>query len=134
VDVLVDRLAEAGATDADAVVLAAAGSSDPRAAGDVEWIAEAMRARRTGPVSVGYGAGCDPRVPDAVATARAAAPGARVVIASYLLAPGYFHDQLIKAGADVVTAPLGADPRVAAIVVSRYEEALEAARVSRAGR
>ena len=128
VDVLQDRLDEAGTSPDDAVVIAAAGSSDARAATAVEWMVDALQARRSGPVSVGYGAGCEPRVPAAVEAARVANPGRPVVIASYLLAPGYFHDQLQLAGADVVTGPVGADPRVAAIVLTRYAEALQAVR------
>lgn len=128
VDLLLQRLAEAQTDDDDPVVLAAAGSSDPRSAAAVEEVARALGARRPGPVTVGYGAGCAPTVPDAVAAARetalAAGRGQRIVIASYLLAPGHFHDRLVAAGADVVTAPLGADPRVAAIVLDRFAEAL----------
>jgi len=74
------------------------------------------------PVTVGYGAGSTPRVPDAVAAARATGPG-RVVIASYLLAPGYFHDRVLEAGADVVSAPLAPDDRIVAIVLDRYAAA-----------
>lgn len=73
-------------------------------------------------MTVGYGAGCAPSVPDAVEAARA--DGRRVVLASYLLAPGFFHDRLQTAGADLVTAPVGADRRVAAIVADRYDAAL----------
>lgn len=128
VDLLVQRLAEAGTDRHDAVVLAAAGSSDPRSAAAVEEVARSLQERRSGPVTVGYGAGCAPTVPDAVAAARAEAArvgsGSRAVIASYLLAPGHFHDRLLTAGADVVTAPLGADARLAAIVLDRHAEAV----------
>ncbi len=59
----------------DAVVLAAAGSSDPRAADAVEAVARGLRAAWPhGPVIVGYGAGAQPSVPDAVAAARRRAP------------------------------------------------------------
>lgn len=124
VAVLVDRLTAAGAGVGDAVVLAAAGSSDPRAADAVEEVARGLRAAWPhGPVSVGYGAGAQPSVPDAVAAARASrSAGGRVVIASYLLAPGFFHDRLLVAGADVVTAPLAPDTRLADVVLDRYRE------------
>jgi hypothetical protein len=46
-----------------------------------------------------------------------------VAIASYLLAPGYFADVLAAAGADIVTAPLAPDVRVAAIIAERYAAA-----------
>src|SRR3712207_9111535 len=62
-----------------------------------------------------YGSAARPAVPDAVAAARSAGAG-RVVIASYLLAPGHFHDKLAGAGADQVTAPLLPDGRIAAVL------------------
>ena len=49
-------------------------------------------------------------------------PGSAV--ASYLLAPGRFADVIAGCGAPVVSAPIGADPRVADVVMSRYHEAL----------
>ncbi|WP_369824452.1 hypothetical protein [Cellulosimicrobium sp. CUA-896] len=85
-------------------------------------------------MSVGYGAMATPSVPDAVAAARAGLgasagrpdagdAGPRVVVAAYLLAPGFFHDRLLEAGADLVTAPLAPDPRLTAIVLDRYADA-----------
>ena len=127
-EVLLDRLAAAGVAPADAVVLAAAGSSDPRAAADVEAALALLAARRPGPVTAGYGSIATPSVPDAVAAARAAGAG-RVAVASYLLAPGFFHSRLLGAGADVVTAPIGVDPRVAALVLRRFDEAVLPARM-----
>jgi len=123
VDLLADRLAEAGVRSDDAVVVAAAGSSRPGAARDVEELAAGLRERRPGSVSVGYGAMARPSVPDAVAAARAdLAPGGRVVVAAYLLAPGFFYDRVLEAGADVVTAPLAPDARLTAIVLDRYAD------------
>ncbi|GIG29989.1 sirohydrochlorin chelatase [Cellulomonas marina] len=124
VDVLVDRLTGAGLGPDDAVVLAAAGSSVPAAAAAVQEVRAALARRLGREVAVGYGAGAEPRVPDAVAAARAdLAPGGRVVIASYLLAPGFFHDRLLAAGADVVSDPLAPDPRLAAVVLDRFDAA-----------
>lgn len=125
------RLREAGVTDRDAVVLAAAGSSNPNAARSVEELADQLRALRPNRIVPAYGASAQPSVPDAVAMLReealraeAAAAGGRVVIASYLLAPGYFHDQLAKAGADIVTEPLLPSPIVAEIALERFDAAL----------
>ena len=84
-----------GSPTDDSVVLAAAGSTDPAAALAVESIAAGLADRLEQPVTIGYGAGAEPRVPAAVAGARAdARPGGRVVVASYLLAPGYFYDRV----------------------------------------
>lgn len=121
-EILVERLVQAGATPADHVVLAAAGSSDPRAADDVERLATMLRASWPGAVTIGYGASATPSVPAAVDAARATGDG-RVVIASYLLAPGYFHDRLLEAGADLVSAPLAPDPRLVELAIDRYRSA-----------
>jgi sirohydrochlorin ferrochelatase len=129
VEVLHDRLVSAGADPRDprtAVVLAAAGSSDVRAVADVESTADLLQRTWAGPVTTGYGSAATPTVPDAVAAARRA--GAQgVVVASYLLAPGHFHDKLAGAGADVVTTPLLPDDRIAAVLLDRYDVALESA-------
>ncbi|MDK3256355.1 sirohydrochlorin chelatase [Blastococcus capsensis] len=126
--VLRDRLVAAGADPRDpltAVVLAAAGSSDPRSVADVEDTADLLQQDWAGPVTTGYGSAARPPVPDAVAAARTGG-AERVVVASYLLAPGHFHDKLAGAGADLVTAPLLPDDRIAAVLVDRYEAALPA--------
>jgi sirohydrochlorin ferrochelatase len=126
VAVLHDRLLAAGADPSDpdtAVVLAAAGSSDPRSVADVEATAALLHERFAGPVTTGYGSAAEPRVPDAVAAARSTG-AARVVLASYLLAPGHFHDKLAGAGADAVTAPLLPDDRIAAVLLDRYDAAV----------
>ena len=145
VKVLDQRLREAGVTDNDAVVLAAAGSSDPSAAQNVEELTDQLRALRSNRIVAAYGASAKPSVPDAVAMLREEAAGGagagesagavdlggRVVIASYLLAPGFFHDQLAKAGADLVTAPLLPSPVLAEIALERYDAALAGARPPR---
>ncbi|HEV7726995.1 MAG TPA: CbiX/SirB N-terminal domain-containing protein [Modestobacter sp.] len=127
--VLLDRLRSAGADPRDpntAVVVAAAGSSDARAVADVEDTADLLQRDWAGPVTTGYGSAARPTVPDALAAARRAG-AERVVVASYLLAPGHFHDKLAEAGADCVTAPLLPDERIAAVLLERYDAALEAA-------
>ncbi|MFP5371765.1 MAG: sirohydrochlorin chelatase [Actinomycetes bacterium] len=126
VEVLRDRLLDAGADPDDrrtAVVLAAAGSSDPRSVADVEGTAQLLRSGWGGPVTTGYGSAARPAVPDAVEAARRAG-AERVVVAAYLLAPGHFHDKLVTAGADAVTAPLLPDARIAAVLLDRYDAAV----------
>ncbi|WP_114855451.1 sirohydrochlorin chelatase [Brachybacterium sp. YJGR34] len=126
VDALVRRLIElpdfAGFRDGDHVVLAAAGSSDPEAAEQVEEMAALLRPALPVPVTVGYGAGSHPRLSEAVAAARAAG-ARRVVAASYVLAPGHFAGLVERSGADLVSAPLGTDPAVLEVVAQRIEEA-----------
>lgn len=134
VEILADRLDEVGLTADDAVVLAAAGSRDPSAAVAVQEVAAALAAlldRHVGPpdergpgLVVGYGAGAQPRVPDAVRLARGD-DDRRVVVASYLLAPGYFLDRVLEAGADIVSAPLAPDRRLAHLALRRFAAALD---------
>jgi sirohydrochlorin ferrochelatase len=132
------RLREAGTTDNDVIVLAAAGSSNPNAAVSVEELLGQLRELRSNRMVAAYGASAQPSVPDAVVMLReelaggagagesagAVDVGGRVVIASYLLAPGFFHDQLGKAGADVITEPLLPSRVLAEIALDRYDAAV----------
>ncbi|NUT46802.1 MAG: sirohydrochlorin chelatase, partial [Saccharothrix sp.] len=97
---------------------AAAGSSDPRALADVRAVATALSRRVGGPVTVGYAATAEPRVADVVAAA-----SGRVAVASWLLAPGLFHQAVAASGAAVVADPIGAHLRVVEAVLLRYYEA-----------
>jgi sirohydrochlorin ferrochelatase len=126
VDVLVGRLEAAGAERGGRVVLAPAGSSDARAQADSADMAARLEQRWGGTVQLGYAAGPVPTVADAVATARAAAAGKPVAVASYLLAPGFFQRRVEESGADVVTGPIAPHPLLVDIVVARYRAALEA--------
>lgn len=127
VDILVERLEAAGAQRGGPVVLAPAGSSDGRAQADTAEMAARLAERWGGPVGLGYAAGPEPTVADAVAALREAEPGAPVAVASYLLAPGFFQRRVEASGAEVVTGPIAPDPRVVDIVLARYGAALEAA-------
>ncbi|NHI16816.1 sirohydrochlorin chelatase [Microbacterium excoecariae] len=118
-DILAERVAALRPAPGDAVVLAASGSSRPEAAESVERVRDALTERLGRPVGVGYAYGATPKVAEAVADARRAGAG-RVIVASYVLAPGHFARLVAGAGADATTAPLGDDPRVAEIVAERY--------------
>ena len=115
---LADRLRAAGVGPDDAVVLAAAGSSDPAAVESVRIQAGLLGDELGIEVGVGFGSAARPTVPEAVTAARTAG-AARVAIAPYLLAPGHFADRLTDAGADLVAAPLGAHPAVIDLVLTR---------------
>jgi sirohydrochlorin ferrochelatase len=119
---LTARLAEAGVPERTAVVLAAAGSADPAAITDVEKQADLLAAHLGAPVLAAYASAARPTVPEAVARLRDET-GGPVAVASYLLAPGHFQDQLAGCGADWVTAPLGGHPAVAGLVIDRYRTA-----------
>lgn len=122
VTALTGRLAEAGVPDGTPVVLAAAGSSDPAAEADVAEQAALLAERLGVPVTAAFASAARPPVPEAVAELRART-GQPVAVASYLLAPGHFQEQLGRAGADWVTAPLGGHPALAGVVIDRYRTA-----------
>ncbi|TSD97303.1 sirohydrochlorin chelatase [Skermania sp. ID1734] len=113
------RLREAGWRRGDAVVLAAAGSSDRRARADVHRAAGLLGERIGGPVAVGYVATGEPRVADVVSRIRSLT-SARVFVASYLLAHGLFQQRLRDIGADGVAEPIGTHQGVVDLLVRRY--------------
>jgi sirohydrochlorin ferrochelatase len=121
-ELVVQRLTEAGATRDDAIVLAAAGSSDPAAALDVHAVVEAVSGLWGAPVSAGFAASAEPLLPESLAAARAT--GRRTVAASYVLAPGYFAGVIHSAGFDLVTEPLAPHPSLALAVADRYRAAV----------
>jgi sirohydrochlorin ferrochelatase len=126
-EVCVRRLIDAGAHQRDTIVLGVAGSDDPEAIADYSRAAQFVSAVWGGPVHLGSLAGRDVSLADALDVARAY--GRRVVIAPYLLTPGSAFDELRRAGADLVTAPIldGAtpDPRLVSLVLERFQEAAE---------
>jgi sirohydrochlorin ferrochelatase len=125
------RLREAGVAAGDAkaraatsVALAAAGSSDPAANATIaELAARWARERGWRAVVPCYASAAGPRPAEAVRALRAGG-AARVAVATYLLAPGYFADKVsdaaLGAGADAVSGVLGAAPEVADVVLDRY--------------
>ena len=110
-----------------AVVLAAAGSSDPEANAAVAQLAAQWQASggwQAVRPAYASAAGPDP----ATAVAGLLRAGARrVVVASYLLAPGVFADRIrdasLAAGAAAVSPALGASAQVADVLLDRYQEA-----------
>jgi sirohydrochlorin ferrochelatase len=112
-----DRLVTAGWRPGDSVVLAAAGSSDPRADSDVRRAAALLGLRTGTSVRIGYVATAFPRLPDVVGCG-----DGTIAVASWLLAPGLFHRSVAASGAPVIAEPLGAHPRVAELIVRRYTE------------
>ena len=105
------------------IVLAAAGSSRPEAAEPIEVLAADLAVRRPERIVAAYGASARPSVPEAVAQLRAEGV-AGVAVASYLLAPGYFHDQLSLAGADLVAEPLLPSKLLAELALEHFDAAL----------
>jgi len=135
------RLAEAGRDPgADpartAVVLASAGSSHPAANASITAIASGWQAARGWfAVRPAYASAAAPTPAEAVADLLRGG-ARRVVVASYLLAPGLFADRIrdtcLAAGATAVSAPLGAADEVAEVLLDRYEQAAAGGRAREA--
>jgi sirohydrochlorin ferrochelatase len=125
IDALTDRLAEAGwRPGQDAVVLAAAGSTDPDANADAVTMAALLRDRHPGTAVVpSYLCAAGPTPAEAVSSLRAAGHD-RVALAEYLLSPGFFARKAARSGASTTSAPLGPHDAIARLVTLRYEEAL----------
>lgn len=123
--VLAERLEQAGLRNSDSIVLAAAGSSDAAAVADCRTAGEYLAELLGRPVVVAFLSAATPRLSDAVAEERATHPGRRIIVSTYLLAPGYFADLAASAGADLTTLPLLADrqpvhPLLTEIVADLY--------------
>ena len=117
------RLGEVGVPVGDpdtAVVLAAAGSTDPTAADGVRALAREWAGRGWWTVEPAFASAARPTVEEAVDDLRTrGAPG--VAVASYLLFPGLFAQRMVEAGADVASGVLGDAPEVARLVLARYD-------------
>lgn len=126
-DVLDRRLREAlslaRVRELDALVLAAAGSSDPLANQAVSRLARVWGARHRLPVTAAFASSAPPATGEAVRAFRA--QGRRhVAVASMFLAPGFLPDRAaelaMEAGAVAVSEPLGCDPELARTILARY--------------
>jgi sirohydrochlorin ferrochelatase len=126
-DALADRLAEAGRPAGTPTVLAAAGSADPDASGDVTRQAALLADRLGAPVTAAFAAAGQPSVTQAVAALNA--DTGPVSVATYLLSPGHFHDRLRDAAATWVSAPLGDHPSVVRLVLDRFAAARQPAAI-----
>lgn len=118
------RLFESRATSEDVVVLGAAGSTDVRARQSVDAAARALGAAWGSPIPVGYVGGSG--LPLAEIVDQVSRSGRRVVMASYVMAPGFFYERMLAGGADVVTRPLldgtSVDPDMVSLVLDRFAE------------
>jgi sirohydrochlorin ferrochelatase len=129
------RLADAGvdrsARARTSVVLAAAGSSDPAANAAIAALAARWQATRGWHAVVpAYASAAGPRPDEAVRALLADGAPGPVVVATHLLAPGYFADKIraagLGAGASAVSPALGAAPEIADVVLERYLAAVPA--------
>ena len=118
-----ETLKAARVRELDALVLAAAGSSDPRANQAVARLARVWGARHKLPVTAAFASTSPPATGEAVRAFRA--EGRRhIAVASLFLAPGFLPDRAaelaLEAGAVAVSDPLGAHQELARAVLARY--------------
>ena len=118
-----EALRAARVRELDALVLAAAGSSDPLANQAVARLARVWGSRHKLPVTAAYASSAPPATGEAVRAFRG--QGKRhVAVASLFLAPGTLPDRAaelaLEAGAVAVSEPLGAHPELARAVLARY--------------
>ncbi|WP_426246597.1 sirohydrochlorin chelatase [Nocardioides sp. LHG3406-4] len=118
-----ETLKEARVRELDALVLAAAGSSDPIANQAVARLARVWGTRHRLPVTAAFASSAPPATGEAVRAFRA--EGRRhIAVASLFLAPGFLPDRAaelaMEAGAIAVSAPLGAHPVLARTILARY--------------
>jgi uroporphyrin-III C-methyltransferase / precorrin-2 dehydrogenase / sirohydrochlorin ferrochelatase len=119
---LADRLAEAGVPGQVPVVLAAAGSRDQRALADIRRQAAMLTAHRRAPVVAAFASAARPTVDEAVSFL-ASLTGQPVAVASYLLAPGLFHDRLRLSAGRWVGVMIGGQPVAAELVLESFRAA-----------
>ena len=124
--IVAQQLVKSGWRPGDSVILAAAGTSDPRARADLRITAALVSTQTRASVDLGFAAIGDPHGREALEKAleRARRRGRRVVVASYLLADGLFQEVLRASGADIVTRPLGTHPGLARLIASRFQTAV----------
>ncbi|MEQ6899904.1 CbiX/SirB N-terminal domain-containing protein [Nocardioides sp. YIM 152588] len=110
-----DRLRAAGTRPGQAVVLVAAGSTDPAAQADLDGAVACLAEAWGGPVRLATLTGLGPRPDEVIRPGDAVAP--------YLFATGFFHRRLEEtaraAGATVVAEVIGPHPRAVDLVVDR---------------
>ncbi|MBC9733523.1 sirohydrochlorin chelatase [Nocardioides marmotae] len=118
-----EALRTARVRELDALVLAAAGTSDALANQSVARLARLWGAHHKLPVTAAFASTAPPAAGEAVRAFRA--EGRRhIAVASLFLAPGFLPDRVaelaLEAGAIAVSEPLGAHPEVARTVLARY--------------
>ncbi|MPZ62832.1 MAG: sirohydrochlorin chelatase [Propionibacteriales bacterium] len=111
------------AREVDALVLAAAGSSDSRANASIVRLARLWGARHKLPAIAAYASAAPPATGEAVRAFRR--EGRRhIAVGSYFIAPGFLPNRAeelaLEAGAIAVADPLGDDSEVAWQVLTRY--------------
>lgn len=130
VEVLAQRLGEAGAGPTDPVVLVAGGALDPAANAAVASTARLLFEGRSWPsVDIAFASTARPSVPEALERLRAQGHR-RASVARYFLGPGFLPLQVERQAhavdglTVVVSAVLGSSDGLAGLLAGRYDEVL----------
>src|SRR3546814_132068 len=118
-----EALKTARVRELDALVLAAAGSTDPLANQAVARLARLWGTHHKLPVKAAFATATPPATGEAVRAFRG--EGRRhIAVASFFLAPGFLPDRAtelaLEAGAVAVADPMGAHPELARTILPRY--------------
>ena len=111
IDLLYQRLRETGWTADDIAVLAVAGSSDEAAVEECRLVHAILRdaiqsQHPNAVIELAFLSAAEPKLKDLVPKLKFQNPRKRVVVANYLLAPGFFDGLARKSGAHLVAQPL----------------------------
>jgi len=123
-----NQLHDRGLTPNDHVVFAASGSSQARAMHDVSQAALYLSNVLGESVHIGHLGGHGRELHDVVRNLQALESG-NVFVSTYLLAPGYFYDQVLRCETDFVTDPLltaSAPAGLLDLVLARYRACFSA--------
>ncbi|BDS49631.1 CbiX/SirB N-terminal domain-containing protein [Rhodoluna sp. KAS3] len=131
VEVLVERLNQVGYKSDDLVVLTVAGSSDPRAQAESQLVQAMLEEALGSKVELAFLSAAEPKLKDLVPKLKFQNHRRRVVVATYLLAEGYFAGVTKKSGAHLATEPLlvnGAEvpQQLVDIIIDRFTSATDA--------
>lgn len=136
IDLLYQRLRESGWGPDDIAVLAVAGSSDAAAVEECRLVHAILRdaiqmQHPEAIVELAFLSAVEPKLKDLVPKLKFQNPRKRVVVANYLLAPGFFDSLARKSGAHLVAQPLlapaEAPPKqLVNVILRRINEALNA--------
>lgn len=134
-EVALDRLAEVGADPHDdelGVLLTGTGSSHPPANAAVAAVARRWRTHTAWATSTAFAATA-PDTATGIHTMRRASVR-RIAVGSWFLAPGLLPDRVTDAVRSLephaaIAAPLGADERIASLVLDRYDSAAAGAQL-----
>lgn len=120
IEVMENRLVEAGMPRGIPTILAAAGSLDSEGISDVTRTAALLQKRLGASVTPAFIGTSFPNVAQAIELLNT---NGNCAVATYLLSPGRFSTSLSSSRAKWIAKPLGSHPLVVDLILRRYDEA-----------